>query len=530
MKTTIIILINIMLVFSLQAITKTSIANGNWSSPNVWSPSGVPASGDKIKIYHNVLLDVNFSVSDTIFVYKNFNMASSKSLTLNPGTLILVNDSIYDGKIGSMGSGARIIGNYTFQKWIDRCDGYSLYGSPFTTLISNFDWYYCYQCMPSWSNVYMYDETATGALDNGYIDNIGQNFTRGKGFFYWFKNYAGGKNFARKITLRGSTDFAATFDFGITRTVSGGVMNDGFNLLSNPFPGTLDWLSGAWSRENMVNAVYTWNTCTDSYASYAAGVGVNGGSRYIPSMQGFWVQATASAPKLRVGSGALTNNSQAMLRSESSSDSVNYVLRLKLDNDEIAIRLDPNASSKLDSDDALKFYTESSKLSSFVSNDSLLYSINSLKDTNQVVSVKTKGSGTLNFKGLSSFFNQYSIYFKDVVTGNYKAVSEDLNYNFTDTSLVSFNKRFEIYFYKNSVTGIKNLLADQINIRYDAESIFIQLPPEFTTATKVTVYDLSGNEISSSLMNASEQSFPKNNMPVILKVTNQNGSLVKKIF
>src|SRR5690606_10086204 len=121
-------------------------------------------------------------------------------------------------------------------------------------------------------------EAVAGTLDQGYTDQIGGTITRGRGFFYWFKNYNGGKNFPRTIALKGSTDFVAGFDFGITFTSSGGAASDGFNLLANPYPGTIDWLSQDWTKKKINNALYVWNGCTGSYASFAAGVGVNGGS------------------------------------------------------------------------------------------------------------------------------------------------------------------------------------------------------------------------------------------------------------
>lgn len=47
----------------LQAATKTSTGDGNWSSASTWSPSGVPASGDDVVIEDgdNVTLDGNYT-------------------------------------------------------------------------------------------------------------------------------------------------------------------------------------------------------------------------------------------------------------------------------------------------------------------------------------------------------------------------------------------------------------------------------------------------------------------------------------
>src|SRR5690606_10815556 len=123
---------------------------GNWSNAAIWLPAGVPTAGDQIHIYHEVTLDVNFTMTDTIFVYNVLNLAKNKILTLSPGTMIIINNVQYAGRIGAVGKNARIIGNYEFQKFIQRCNGFSTYGSPFTSVISDFDWYYCNKCMDSW--------------------------------------------------------------------------------------------------------------------------------------------------------------------------------------------------------------------------------------------------------------------------------------------------------------------------------------------------------------------------------------------
>ena len=450
--------------------------------------------------------------------------------------MILVNSSNYNGRIGFVANGGKIVGDFTFQKWITRCDGYSSYGSPFTALKTDFNWYYCYQCMGSgWSNLHYYNESVQGTLDLGYYDNIGSSLTRGKGFFYWFSNYNGGQNFDRKISLKGSVDLTATFDFDISRTTSAGSSNDGWNLISNPFPGTIDWLagSGAWTKKKVNTAIYVWSSCSNSYASYVGGVGVNGGSRYIPSMQGFWVQANGNNPKLQVDNNALVNNSRSLLKTKSTTDTVNYVLRLKLNNDEIAIRLDSNSTSELDSlTDARKFLTDSSKIyscinSSFGSDD---YAVNSVKDSSNIIPIKIKGSGILNFSGINTFFGQYAIYLKDLVNNQYLSISEGMQYVFSDTSTITFNKRFEIHFIKNSVVGIKAYLDTFCKITYNQENIFISIPKEVQLPVTIKMVDLLGREVYSRIINERELIIQKNDVPVIITIFNHQERFVKKIF
>lgn len=508
---------------------KTSITNGNWNSASTWSPSGVPSTTDKIRIYHVVKLNQNFTASDTVFVYNELNFANGKSLTLNPGTMILVNNASYDGRIGTVGNNAGVVGNFTFQKWISRCDGYSMYGSPFNASTDDFNWYYCNQCMPSWSNLYCYNEASPGVQDSGYYSNIGSNLQRGKGFFYWYDNYNGGPNFPRQISLNGSINFNSTFDFSVSYTPSsGGFWNDGFNLLSNPYPGTIDWASGSWSKTNVNNAIYTWNSCTGSYAAYVYGIGINGGSRYIPSMQGFWVQANNNNPSLTVDAGAMVNNSQSLLRT-TNSDSVDHVLRLRLGDDEIAIHLDPLATAGFDSTmDALKFFSPASRLCStnnlWTSYD---YAINSVKDCNQVIPVKVKGGGTLTITGLSSFNNEYTISLKDLSTNDFTQISDNMPYTFSDTTQVTFQKRFQLHFTKNVKVGIQQNQLDQVEIVKSNGVIQISNPDP--SITNIRMYDLQGRLLYSGNF-MQQTNLPDPETPVLLWIYNEKGGVTKKIF
>lgn len=509
---------------------KVSVANGNWNSASTWSPAGVPLTTDKIRIYHNVTLNQNFTVSDTVFVYKTLNFYSGKSLTLNPGTMILVNNATYDGRIGTVGSNALVVGNFIFQKWITRCDGFSTYGSPFNVPAQDFDWYYCNQCQPSWSNLYYYNESKPGVQDSGYYSNIGGNIQRGKGFFYWYNNYSGGQNFPRQISLKGSINFSSDFNFNVSYTSSnGGFWNDGFNLLSNPFPGTIDWTSGSWSRSNVSSVIYTWNSCTSSYAAFVNGIGVNGGSKYIPSMQGFWVQAYGSNPNLTVDAGAMVSTSQSLMKT-SQDTLVNRVLKLSLGNDEIAIHLDPNATGGFDSTmDALKLFTPSSRLCSTTNLwTSYDYAINSVKDCNQVIPIKVKGGGSLNITGLDSFNEEYSISLKDLATNEYIPLTENMTYTFSDTTQVSFQRRFQLHVIKAVNVGIstRQQLQDVEVSKHDNQILISNPDP---LSTHINMYDLQGRLLySGSFMQ--QTSLPDPNTPILIWMFNDKGSYTKKML
>ncbi len=81
----------------------------------------------------------------------------------------------------------------------------------------------------------------------------------------------------------------------ITNSTPGEIASHkGWNLLGNPYPSPVDWLAGGWDKSDINDAKYIWDGANDIYTIYTGGsapIGVNGGTRFIPSNQGFWVQA-----------------------------------------------------------------------------------------------------------------------------------------------------------------------------------------------------------------------------------------------
>lgn len=72
----------------------------------------------------------------------------------------------------------------------------------------------------------------------------------------------------------------------------------GWNLAGNPFPSPVDWLTaGGWDKSDINDVKYIWDGINDVYTIFIGGpspVGINGGTQYIPSDQGFWVQAVTN--------------------------------------------------------------------------------------------------------------------------------------------------------------------------------------------------------------------------------------------
>ncbi len=158
--------------------------------------------------------------------------------------------------------------------------------------------------------------------------------------------------------------------------------DDGWNLVGNPYPSTIDWDAIGWTKAGLADAVYLWDPDADVYTSYVGGSGSNGGTQFIPSSQAFWVKATA-APTLAVSESVKTSTDQAYLKQSSI-----YSGDLKLNisgagyKDETVIKFANTATDAFDVDwDAYKLTGgKSAPYIATVVGDSVDLSINSLSE------------------------------------------------------------------------------------------------------------------------------------------------------
>lgn len=226
------------------------------------------------------------------------------------------------------------ISNATFEDWDDDFVTSGFPGSDFP----NF----------GFTSIYGYDETVTGHQDSGFFKISGSDIIEpGKGYWVFCGDSLGGTN-PFVVDVAGPIN-QGIFDFGVTFTSTTGLEEDGWNLVSNPYPCAIDWDAPAWTKVNMDSAIYVWNTNQDQYASYTNGVGVNGGSNIIPIGQAFFVKANLPLTSLIAEEAVKYDTTVAFLRNKHDDD---LVLRLKLvqNNDycESVIRVNNNATNQFD--------------------------------------------------------------------------------------------------------------------------------------------------------------------------------------
>lgn len=498
---TILLFLNVYLTFS--QTTKTTIANGNWNNASIWSPSGVPTSTNKVKILHNVVLNTNYTCTDTIFVEGSLSINQNITLTLSgtKGLLYFVGNSTSNGRLGTVGNSGSIVGNVISQRYVNHCDGtWSLIGTPNNTtlgglnlLMTGFTGGYYYPTY-TWVNTYFWKEQ-TGYSVPTNTTNV---LARGKGIWYWYSSQKIGNgspassiaqyNFPRTLTTKGSVNLTTAFNYSVTITSTS--TYKGYNLISNPYYGTIDWDSNGWTKTNISSTIYIWNGCTGSYMTYRKNVGVNGGTRYLSSYQAFYIRTVGNSPSLLSNSSVLVNNNASFYRLNTLNLNTLYI---KLDNDEIAVLMDsiysvPNDPIK----EGLLLVGDSTRLSSHFPNDNIQYAILSIKDSAQTIPLQTKKSGTLYFNGASSF-NNYTLYLKDKTLNTLNQITDGYTYSFSE-SQTNFIDRFEITFFNNISTNQNNYSNSNIKATLKNNHLEILNPMKYN----IIVTDIIGRKILES--------------------------------
>jgi hypothetical protein len=409
------------------------------------------------------------TANDTLFVTRYFYLFRG-NLNVGSAAVVLEANATREANMGYSLTGT-LIGTLVFQKYIDRCNEWSTYATPiaasFDAIAANSDGRMIYTGFPggvdyptyTFVNTYFYDET------NGYVvpSSTSQVVNRGVGYWYWNSNEVFNPNNPNEsvpqqwlIELTQNGFNTGNFNFNVSFNT------DGFNLVGNPFPGVLDWKANShWTRNNIADALYYWNTCTQSFISFVNGVGTNGGDKWIPAGQGFFVEATGANPSMSVSTGALSLGSLAAkpLKSNDDEEENPLFMVLTLNGDETVVRFDNNATTEFDYNfDARKILAPS-----FVPDNSSIrtvlngvnYSINALPIEDLIIPLDVKGQGELTFTGANDFAD-IDIYLEDRLTGELIDMKANQSYVF-DNSQTGFTHRFNI------ITKSKLLSASTLN-------------------------------------------------------------------
>jgi hypothetical protein len=321
------------------------------------------------------------------------------------------------------------------------------------------------------AGLFEYDETVITDLnkdkkinqEDGYRQfpkaNNAEKFAVGRGYSLFVR---GSKLTSTKWDLRGEINAAneAPINFPVTYTSSGNIEHDGWNLVGNPFPATIDWNASAWTKENIDQTIYLRDngTVPARYAYWNGVVGINGGSRYIASGQAFWVKANGTGTPVLTATEAVKEAGRQTTFFRTGEAEITNLLRIKLSkgtlSDETVVHFREGATEAFDSfADAMKLANSTMNVSTLLANGTRL-AINSLPPLNCLYTLKLAveqtpaGNYRFDFSELETFPAGVTITLKDKFLNKTHVVTMGGSYTFAITSnTASYGTgRFELTF------------------------------------------------------------------------------------
>ncbi len=451
--------------------------SSDWSNILNWIPNSVPTSG------------INVNIPGGLTNYPTISApASCNNITIASGASLLDNGNL------TLSGTATVNRNYAGGEW-------HLISSPISNATANM-----------FLDLYLQKHTES---TNAYTDisNPTTPLNVMQGYALW-------------NDLAGTASFVGTLNTGAIGAANNVTRNgQGWNLVGNPYPSPIDWdAASGWTKTNVDNATYR-HVNNAIWASYAGGVGVNGGSRYIPSCQGFFVGVTNG---FTLGTLNMTNAVRTHSTSTFYKDEVSDIVRLEVSGngytDETVIRFLDAATSGFDGQwDAHKLFGNVTEAPAIYSAENGMMAINSLPATNTVsVGVKAgvPGEFTITATETSEFPD---VNLEDLMTGtitDLKSNSYTFNYE------MNLDNRFIVHF---TPMAVGENPADLVNIYSSQKDVYVSVPPN--TKGTIFVYNLMGQEVTRLIITGVINKIALNKSSYyVVKVVSNNAVVNKKVF
>ncbi len=221
------------------------------------------------------------------------------------------------------------------------------------------------------SSFYFYDPTNNLVpTNNGYYKATSgsQQLGVGQGARVWVRKASVQSNpfEFRGLPLMGTHTFSG-LNYCPGNCTYTGTFENGWNLVGNPYPATIDWSGPGWAKQNLANVIYVRRNQVSgaAWAAFVDGVGTNGGRSEIAAGQAFFVQAIAANPALEVTELAKSASSASLYRQQAIANllKVNLIVSGN-QRDEVALRLHTSATAPVDPQyDAVSMSAEGPALS-----------------------------------------------------------------------------------------------------------------------------------------------------------------------
>ena len=422
---------------------------------------------------------INGNYSGASLITKQLIINSPYTLTLNGGINLTTNGKVtINGKLiivgtsssnGSFINNDSVIGNITIQKYLVPNE-WHLISSPVKNYpIDSIKQYY----------LMLYDEPLDKFTRSWLTTGI---ITADGGYASWAYNPA-------TLSFKGSVNYQSSIN--LTK------LNKGYNLIGNPYLSCIDWESTYWNRTNISNTIWIWSGT--QYATYTKGIGgTNGGTRYIPAVQGFFVQSTLNNASFVLDSRTRVHNT-TLLKSAIIDTPYSKMIVINANdgfyNDQCIIAYRDSALNDSDYYDATKLM--GTVIQSYSINNKRKLAVNVLKDKDSIAfAIKPSYENQTVTISFNNFTND-SVFLYD----KNKLVRKDISYK-TNISL-NDSDRFYIKLIPIDTTPKDTIkipmslykILNDVNVYSINKNIYINGTNEYTF---IEVFNINGSCIYSA--------------------------------
>lgn len=476
------------------AVTYTEFTGtGNWSDISRWV-YGPPNKNFDAFIKGNATVDVAATAGYV-------GVEPQWSLTLGPEILTATTLTIRADATGSgslIGSSSSLEIDYAFMTWYIQSgvpNAWHLLSSPVPNqgLTGNST-----QFTPAGSSYdfYAWDEPTEMWLNRKVSANNINSFVPGKGYLVAYEDISANKSFGSYEFNSGEVIIPLTAPGMAGKSTNG--IYAGYNLIGNPYPSSIDWKDrtnldkNALDYDNNGYNMYIWNDAVSNYGAYNDATtgdnGTNGVGRYIPPLQGFFVQAQTTG-NFVFNDGARVHSSQQYMKSGNEEGfRLAVTAPESAGKDEILLDFGHEANHG----GADKWYSMSDRAPSlympFYDKNYSIRFLSSVEENSLIpVSFKAGIDGEYRISANYNTAAYTSVNLKDLLSGNIHDLSTNPEYTFT-ANIGDDANRFVLVFGTLGLNDPK--AASEVQVYSHAGILYLN--SSSATPAEVKVYNLTG--------------------------------------
>jgi hypothetical protein len=493
------------------------------------SPGDLIFDGD-IEFFNNVAQTNNFSM-----VTKDLTILSGSSLTINPAVNLTVNGTL-ENKAGNTGLviASSASGTGSLLHNTDNVPGtiqrYVTGSSILDQLKYHFVSVPLIPSNESTSNMFLgsylfdFNESANAWHPLGSALNTSLNETKGYMIYYPgdMKTYS----FAG---LMNNSNFTPAISY---------TMDKGYNLMPNPYPSSINWMSEAWTKTNIGSTFWIWNNGTYATFNSTAPDSLNGARRFIAPGQSFFVRANGMSPSLILTNSVRLHYPTTFLKSvQEIYNRLKVVASIPDYTDEAIVKFNDEGSSQEDDFDSRKLLGLGAVPQIYSLAGDLKLAINSLPVSMPEVTVPLcfqldhDQSCTLNFSGIETFYNTANISLEDLVTGEWTDLNKHSQYNFLH---VKGNRADRFLLHFSEITSIDDPAKEiTFKVYLSNELITIQSPGLEGQVAEIIIINQLGQQYAlyrQSICNLTQIPAPRVAGVYLVRITTGNKQFVTKII